>query len=203
MMLKGGRRRDPLWDKFNPKTADNKVSCKECKQFISAKIERLKSHTEKCRPPTRIADENEVSAPMSFPHSVANQEHEYISPSNSDLDAPAAKKRRVDLFDTSPTLSQKPSTSHTTISYDRKQSYQKAAMKNFIVKTSEADRASLRSQWAKVFYKNRLPFSLSEDPDFQKAIDLLRPGMGRRLFNQRELAGKFTQLDILAVNEIW
>ena len=49
----------------------------------------------------------------------------------------------------------------------------------------------MRNQWAKVFYKNRLPFKLVEDSEFKKAVDLMRPGMGGKLPTRRELAGKY------------
>ena len=33
---------------FEKKTLDKKVKCKDCKEFIAAKVERLRAHKTKC-----------------------------------------------------------------------------------------------------------------------------------------------------------
>ena len=61
---------------------------------------------------------------------------------------------------------------------------------NFVTTTaSEKDRIS--EQWARVFYRNRLPFSLAEDNEFKTALNMMRPGIGDKLMTRKDLAGKY------------
>jgi hypothetical protein len=59
-----------------------------------------------------------------------------------------------------------------------------------VIKTSTEDKNKMAEQWARVFYANRLPFHVAENKEFKKALEMMRPGIGKNLFSQRDLAGK-------------
>ena len=57
------------------------------------------------------------------------------------------------------------------------------------VVTSPADREQIQEQWPRAFYKNRWSFHTAEDPEFRKAMEMMRPGIGERLLTEKNLAG--------------
>jgi hypothetical protein len=61
---------------------------------------------------------------------------------------------------------------------------------SFVV-TSPADREQIQEQWAQAFYKNRWSFHTAEDPEFRKAMEMMRPGIGERLLTERTWLGHF------------
>jgi hypothetical protein len=58
------------------------------------------------------------------------------------------------------------------------------------VATSASEKALLEEQWARAFYSCRFSFSAAEDPEFQKAMELMRPGVGKNLLGRKDLAGR-------------
>ena len=48
----------------------------------------------------------------------------------------------------------------------------------------------MAEQWAKAFYANNLPFRIAEDKEFKKAMEMMRPGIGKDLLSRKSLAGK-------------
>ena len=74
------------------------------------------------------------------------------------------------------------------VPYRRKRS-SSTAFQNFVV-TSASEKALLEEQWARAFYSCRFSFSAAEDPEFQKAMELMRPGVGKNLLGRKDLAGR-------------
>ena len=58
----------------------------------------------------------------------------------------------------------------------------------FVV-TSPGEREQIQEQWARAFYKNRWSFQTAEDPEFKKAMEMMRPGVGERLLTRKSLSG--------------
>ena len=56
--------------------------------------------------------------------------------------------------------------------------------------TSAEEKEKLQQQCARMFFKNRLSFNVAEDVEFQKFVDMLRPGMGTKLITRWDLSGK-------------
>ena len=57
MAAKGGRPVDPIWQVFVRVSTDGKVAkCTECETMVSAKVERLRSHRQKCKVPNKECD---------------------------------------------------------------------------------------------------------------------------------------------------
>ena len=63
-------------------------------------------------------------------------------------------------------------------------------IKSHVKITTAQDKEALANQWARFFYSARIPFNASENPEFIKAIDMTRPGIGSKLINRKSLAGK-------------
>ena len=51
------------------------------------------------------------------------------------------------------------------------------------------EKTALEEQWARAFYKNRLPFHVAEDKEYKKAMEMTRPGVGAKLLTRKNLAG--------------
>ena len=47
-------------------------------------------------------------------------------------------------------------------------------------------RKKISAQWARAFYKNRIPFSVADDPEFRRAMEMMRPGVGDQLLNKNK-----------------
>lgn len=56
--------------------------------------------------------------------------------------------------------------------------------------TSAKELEEMSAQWSRVIYTNNLPFSLADNSEFKKAINLMRPGVGDRLMTRKDVAGK-------------
>ena len=56
--------------------------------------------------------------------------------------------------------------------------------------TTSEEKDQLSKQAARMFYKNRLPFHVAEDPEFIKFCEMMRPGLGGKLLSRRDLSGK-------------
>ena len=48
----------------------------------------------------------------------------------------------------------------------------------------------MTEQWAKAFFATRIPFHAAENKEFKKAMEMMRPGVGKNLLSERDLAGK-------------
>ena len=66
----------------------------------------------------------------------------------------------------------------------------KSCSSSHFVITSASEKEHLTDQWARAFFKNRIPFSVANDPEFKKAMEMMRPGVGKNLLSRRDLAGK-------------
>ena len=68
-------------------------------------------------------------------------------------------------------------------------STRKKSRSSYFVTTSASEKENLTDQWARAFYKNRIPFSVADDPEFRRAMEMMRPGVGDQLLNKKKLAG--------------
>ena len=73
--------------------------------------------------------------------------------------------------------------------------------RSFFVTTTPAEKICLQEQWARAFYKNRLPFAIAEDPEFKKAMEMTRPGVGGKLLSERSLAGDLLDKEYEKIDE--
>ena len=60
---------------------------------------------------------------------------------------------------------------------------------------------ALQEQWAKAFFKNRIPFVVAEDPEFKKAMEMSRPGVGAKLLTRQSLAGSLLEKEHGKIDE--
>ena len=65
----------------------------------------------------------------------------------------------------------------------------KSCSSSHFVITSASEKEHLTDQWARAFFKNRIPFSVANDPEFKKAMEMMRPGVGDQLLSRKRLAG--------------
>ena len=151
MASKGGRPVDPIWQVYVRVSTDGKVpkaKCteSECETMVSAKVERLRAHRQKCKVVSK-----ECNSPRKRP--VADTEIDPDFPatsSNSDTDPPPAKRPRSSL--SQPHIS------------------------TFAVKTDNKAKCSLDQQVTRFFYACNIPFNVAEHPEFKILIETLRPG---------------------------
>ena len=66
---------------------------------------------------------------------------------------------------------------------------------------SSSEKTALQEQWARAFYKNRIPFAVAEDPEFKKAMEMTRPGVGEKLLSERSLAGSSLEKEHAKIDE--
>ena len=66
-----------------------------------------------------------------------------------------------------------------------------SGLSNYVVSTSAAEKDEIVEQWARFFYKNRIPFRVAEDNEFKKSLKLMRPGISENLLSEKDLAGKY------------
>lgn len=58
------------------------------------------------------------------------------------------------------------------------------------VVTSEKELKQIEKSWARFFYSARIPFVQAENEYFRQAIEMTRPGIGKKLMTRRSLAGR-------------
>ena len=83
-----------------------------------------------------------------------------------------------------------PSTSGLSSSSTKASNSSSKKMRPFVVSTSSEEKERLSQQCARMFYKNRLPFQIAEDPEFLKFCEMMRPGLGGKLLSRKDLSGK-------------
>ena len=128
------------------------AKCKVCKQTISAKIERLKSHKSKCVVQTEcVGIRNETALK---------------SPSTS-------TKRKLDIYDDEPdTQGAVPGSPFPT----PKRAKRQRNLSGYTVATDTPTWQKLDEQIAKLFYACNLPFNIADNPIWRQSVEMLRPG---------------------------
>ena len=66
-MNKGGRPRNSVWGHFIEPAVNNRVVCRGCETLISAKVDRLKAHFQRCPSFAKPAAEPVLSIPQDVP----------------------------------------------------------------------------------------------------------------------------------------
>ena len=69
-----------------------------------------------------------------------------------------------------------------------------------VFKTTEDKKQEIAEQWSRFFYSSRLPFAACENPEFKKALEITRPGLGD-LLSRKELAGKYLDIQYTAIEK--
>lgn len=195
-----GRKADPVWQEFtqlsDAASLPHRFQCKRClKTFEQCRlrVDRLKEHLHRC--------------PRALPR---GQQRLLVTDRRRndqvDLDGD------VEIIDTDAAGSA--SASSTSQAHGSQESVSASTIpdsgnahahqietvtSNFVIKTSEADRQAIETAWARFFYRNRLSFSLADDPAFRSALETTRPGLSdgtrRPILTRKRLSGELLDLE--------
>lgn len=125
----------------------NKVQCNHCGTKISSKIERIRSHLNKCNkvPLSRsfVSTELDEDAPSNHSRN-ADREVEVTFEGNSRNEKPCAKRQRT--------------------------------MKDFTVITTDNQKSNLDLKVANFFYGNNIAFNAAKSTEYKDMMMTLRPG---------------------------
>lgn len=179
MPLGSGRQKCSEWNEVDKLENDqSKVSCKHCSTLISAKVERVRAHLQKCHKKGRQSakkpnnsDENLGVAGCS--QSSMNFHH------TQDLSSEEENQSFDSLVSSDRTGA--PLTSTPKIKRQKK-------MDSFVVRTSAEVKDNLDLQVARFFFSANIPFSTFENKQFLKLTEMLRPGYQPP--NRKKLAGE-------------
>lgn len=152
----GGRGKDILWESYI-RNAD-RAKCSRCGTELAAKIERLRHHKNNC----------------SVKRAAANAA---LAKVNQSISSPP-ESPPSELPITNPSI-ELPQTSAAGGAKKRKQ--MQTDVTSYLATTTDSHLQTLTHQWARFFYSARIPFSASENPEFVKAMDMTRPGIGKKL----------------------
>lgn len=161
-----GRKVAPEWKEVTKsETISNKVICNHCECEISAKVERIRNHLNKClkrssptpTPSTAASTSSGVSNALLTVDSLMQE----ICSSNNNSDSSSNPKRQK-------------------------------TMSEFTIKTSENKKAELDVTVAKFFYRNNIPFNAAASSEYSKMMEALRPGYAGP--NRANLSGKLLDL---------
>lgn len=152
MPLRAGRKIDVSWNDVTKLENSTKVTCNHCGTEISAKVERIKAHLDKCKQCVHDAD------------SVGDVDND-IPPDVQDVchsDSPQPGCSRDDER-----------VRH--VSETKKRKLQKS-MDSYSVKTSSSEKEELDMKIASFFYANSIPFNAANSKQYQDMVSSLRPG---------------------------
>jgi len=153
MPLGAGRKIDMAWTEVVKAENTSKVTCKHCSSDISAKVERIKAHLDKCpkRTGVTVNSQNDPSHETddNFPNGSASQCQPQPSTSaDYEQCENPTKKRKL----------------------------QQQSMSSFSVKTSAAEQMVLDVKVARFFYANNIAFNAANSTAYKDMITALRPG---------------------------
>jgi hypothetical protein len=148
MPFGSGRKKGSEWTEVSEIEGDRlSVQCDHCLQKISAKIERVRNHLEKCKDRQKNKEpEPRPSSSMSNISSLSMESDVSLSEGSSASSSTPAKK------------------------------FKAGSLKDFVVKTSHGQKDALDKQVARFFFSSNIPFKSVESPEFVKLCADLRPG---------------------------
>ena len=126
--------------------------CKVCKQTVSAKIERLKSHKSKCVIQTECVKIRNETASTSLSTST---------------------KRKLDIYDDEPDT--QGAVLGSPFSTPNRARHQRN-LSGYTVATDTPTGQKLDEQIAKLFYACNLPFNIADNPIWRETVEMIRPG---------------------------
>lgn len=156
MSFGGGRRNDPLWNKFKKIENKNKTGfravCLKCNYELQGVLDRIRRHL----------DSRDVISLEPRADNSVNRIHE---PQQCELNPASAST-------SCSTQSHHPE----PVSVPIHRNVVKNCIENFVVKTSQAEKEKLDEQAARFFYEANLPFLKAEGAEFKNFCNKLRPG---------------------------
>jgi len=180
MPIGSGRKKGTEWQEVSEvPNVINKVTCDHCTEVISAKIERIRVHFQKC-----LKRKENVSSPdtknisrlvipvtsMAGCSTTSDESHNSISrdEENLTLDVPLAASTPAKGFKRQKTLS------------------------SFVITTTTLEKDQIDIQLAKFFYSANISFNTVENKQFTSFCTALRPGYTPP--NRKKLGGELLDL---------
>lgn len=163
-----GRKQSVEWTMVNQTNNKYQVTCKFCKNIISAKIERIRAHMSKCKnsiahsSPVSNIDEDEPSL------SVGTSQKRKQTVEDSILDGTNSDSLNVEIPQSSKPKRQR-------------------SMGEYAVKTSDHQKKILDQKISEFFYANNIAFNIADSAAFKEMVSVLRPGYVPP--NRQKLAG--------------
>ncbi|KAH3713832.1 hypothetical protein DPMN_073633 [Dreissena polymorpha] len=125
--------RDPIWGFYDKITEEYKAKCKACSCEVSAKVERLKTHLQKCSKAVQVSKATD-----------------------------SATSSEVCVADSAnpPTTLKRPSNVEQAVLTPKR--LQQQLLNEFTLQTSDSARVSLDEQKARFFFACNVPFNVAE-----------------------------------------
>lgn len=192
-----GRKTNAEWSEVLGLEGTNKVKCKHCKMEISGKIERIRSHLNKC--PKRHRSLHQPSTSMLSTSIHSNEVHEDLmschveanrSTSSTSLEMESAALSPTAPACSSSTPRKRNENAMSIQEWVHSHSDHRAVqpqIRDFAIVTTQAQQKAIDKAIARFFYSSNLSFLTAEQKYFKEMMNILRPGCSTP--SRKHLAG--------------